>query len=209
MANLSAKVKSIVAAGLDYSQIETLHVRAKGIRVYSFPSTYTFVLPVNDPSNSSNVRVLKAVASVDTLEFEFVSKSAAGARANLDSAWKKIQLGVDVHRRSDLSFSVEYINRPIAYLDEEVLPSNVQVDSTAVVFYGVVPTEMKDTTFVEVAYSTGMQPVTAPVNVYGRYSISVIARGVASISLKGITGRGVIYTRNFNPVASLEYDFPQ
>lgn len=210
VANLSANVKAIISAGLDYASVDTLKVTARGIKVFSFPNSYSICLNNADPGFVENGEIITAIARIDTLFIDVVYKSQWSTTAKLDSEIGKVQAGLDVHATTARSFTITYVQRPIAYLSEKVRPANIEVAPEKIVLWGKV-SGLSDTdrVTVQVKYSDGKYPLSAPLDAYQRYSIAVPVKALDSILIKRRDGP-VLYRQPFVPDKSdYQYDFPR
>ncbi|HUL44310.1 MAG TPA: hypothetical protein VLY03_08130 [Bacteroidota bacterium] len=205
VSKLSVNVKSIISAGLDYADIDSSSVHAKGIRIFSFPAGYLVHLPRVGPEFNPEGDIITDIARIDSLFVEVVYKSGFGGAAKIDSEMHVVQSGLSFGRKTDRSFTIVSVNRPIAYHLEKINPSNIIYDSNTVVLYGRVDAATELHPAISIEYSNGFHPVEAEVNPLGWYSVSVPVTGLARVHLMGAADNELMH-EDFVP-GIFEYNF--
>ena len=205
IANLSVKVKSIISGGLDYSDIDTINIRAKGIGIVSFPAGYLIHLPRAGPESPAEGEIITEIARIESLFVDVIYKSGFGGEAKLDSEMRVVQSGLTVGSRTSRSFTIVSTNRPIAYHPEKINPANIIYDPNSVVLFGHAATAAGAHCEISIEYSTGFHPIESEVDPFGWYSVSVPVNGLSVVRLIGTDG-SEIGKHEFVP-GQFQYDF--
>lgn len=205
IANLSVRVKSVISGGLDYADIDTINIRAKGIGIVSFPTGYLIHLPRAGPGFHSAGTIITEIARIDSLFVEVVYKSGFGGESKLDSEMRAVNAGLSFGNKTDRSFTIISVDRPIAYHSEEINPADIIYDSNAVVLFGHVATEKGGAREITIEYSNGFHPIRTNIDPFGWYSVSVPVSGVSAIRLIG-KDDSELAKHEFTP-GQFQYDF--
>lgn len=209
---LDAKVKKIISSGISYNDLEKIVVNAKGIRIYYFPEGYNIYVKKAGEDEVKNKKVITEIVQVDTLSLAFNYKGVFAGGAELEKEIEKIEAGGKIEKKSDKSFEVIYVNRPVAFRSKKIRQDAIQEQGDRIIIYGkaIDPTTNKpiEGATVEARFSTGLFPVTTTTDAYGRYSLLVTPQGLAEIVALDKEKR-IIGQKPFNPMsATYEYNFP-
>lgn len=207
---LDAKVKKVISSGISYNSLEKIVVNAKGIKIYYLPEGYNIYVKKIAEDEVKNKKIITDIVQIDTLSLEFNYKGVFASGAELEKEIGKVEAGGKIEKKSDKSFEVIYVNRPIAFRSKKIRRDAVQEQGDRIIIYGKVTDPLSNKPIegvvVELRFSSGFFPVSTTADAYGRYWFIVSPQDLAEIVVFD-KEKKIIGSKPYNPGTD-EYNFP-